>query len=269
MSIETKSVGGQRHYYRTADPTTTYPSVTSVVDGVAKPFLQRWAAGMAADLALDAPDYIARLAAEDRKEARRYLTGAADRYKRMRGTIGTRVHDVAEIALRSGTVPDVVHPDVRMYLPGLRAFIDAVQPQLVRAEETVWSDTYGYAGRFDAWLRVRLNDDWKPDPDGTPRLLLTDLKTSKSQQNSVALQLSAYAHADKVISADGTESELPAFDDGAILHIGHDGVPTFRRVDMGDEVFQHFLSLLDNYRWGRITSRRVLGDVIWQGEAPA
>ena len=257
MSIETKSVGGLRHYYRTADPTTTYPGVTSVVNGVPKPFLLRWSAGMAADLALDAPDYI----------ARRYLVGAADRYKRMRGTIGTRVHDVAEIALRTGTVPDIVHPDVRMYLPGLRAFIDAVQPQLVRAEETVWSDTYGYAGRFDAWLRVRLNDDWQPDPDGTPRLLLTDTKTSKSQNAEVALQLAAYAHADKVISADGTESPLPEFDGGALLHIGHDGVPTFRRVEIGDEVFRHFLSLLHTYHWGRGAARRVLGDVIWQGAA--
>lgn len=265
MSIETKSVGGQRHYFRTADPATAYPSVTSIVDGVPKPFIPRWEAGMAADLALDVPDYIAELAAEDRAAARRYLVGAATRYKRMRGTIGTRVHDVAEIALRSGTVPDIVHPDVRMYLPGLRAFIDAVQPQLVRAEETVWSDTYGYAGRFDAWLRVRLNDAWEPDPDGTPRLLLTDLKTSKSQQDSVALQLAAYGHADKVISADGTESPLPEFDGGALLHIGHDGVPTFRRVDMGAEVFDHFLSLLDTYQWGRVTSKRVLGDVIWKG----
>jgi hypothetical protein len=130
-----------------------------------------------------------------------------------------------------------------------------------------WSDTHEYAGSFDGILRLRLDEHGKPDPAGEPALVMADWKTSKSTYPDVALQMSAYANADKIIAPDGTETPMPEFDGALVLHITEDQA-SFKPVRIAAEngqpdVFAHFLHLRDTFEWVQRVSKTVLGDPIW------
>ncbi|MGW6920862.1 hypothetical protein ACWGA9_06195 [Streptomyces sp. NPDC054950] len=266
--VQTDETGGSRVYFKEIDPATRYPSVTVTVDMLPKKFLQRWHANMAADLALDSIDYIQRMADRDREGAKRWLAGAAYRYTEARGKIGTKAHDMFERIIRGQRVGRV-HPDMAPYQRCFQEFLDHVKPVLVRAEDVAWSDTHKYAGSFDAWLmlRVVVNDDgtWTLDPDNTSGVavwvnVIADWKTSKSIWPSVALQMGAYANADKIISAEGIEEDMPEFDGAVVLHITPDGwslVPVY--ADELRAAFELFLHLRKVTDWERITQKRVLG----------
>ena len=263
MAIKTTEGRGPRFYFDEAKPEIKYPGVTSIVGMLPKPFLQRWNANMAADLAVDSIDYLSSMAQRDREGAKRYIAGAAYRYTRERARIGTDAHDLFERMIRGDDMPHVrLHPDMIPYHRHFAEFLDTVQPELVRAEDVAWSDTHAYAGSFDAMLRLHLGENGKPDPQGESALVIADWKTGKSTYPDVALQMSAYAHADKVIAPDGSEAPMPAFDGACVLHITADEwsfLPV--RIDRAD-VYAHFLHLRNTFDWDRTTSKTVLGDAI-------
>jgi hypothetical protein len=161
------------------------------------------------------------------------------------------------------------HPDLEPYRAQFRDFLNAVKPVLVRAEDVAWSDTHGYAGSFDAWLQLRviLKDDgtWTLDPDNASGEavwvdVIADWKTSKSLWASVALQMAAYAFADRIIDPDGTEEPMPAFDGAVVLHITPEGwtlVPVYK-AEL-EAAFRYFLHLRQTLDWERIASRKALG----------
>jgi hypothetical protein len=262
MAIETTE-RGPRHYFDTDAPEVRYPGVTTIIGMEPKPFLPRWAAGMTAELAVDFHDVLARLVVRDRKGAIQWLTGASDRYKTERGDIGTDAHIIFENMIRGEDVGHV-HPDMVPYRDHFQQFLDAVNPELVHAEDIAWSDTHKYAGSFDAILRVWVTKDAKgntvmtPDRTGDPMDVIVDWKTSKSAYASVALQLSAYSKADIMANAEGDKQPFPKVDTGAVLHITADSW-VFKPVEIGDEVFSHFLSLRHTLDWDRTVSRKVFG----------
>lgn len=267
MAVESETKGS-RFYWRTHDPDRRYPGVTSVIDMLPKPFLTRWYANMTADLALDSIDYLQRMADRDRAGAKRYLAGAAKRYTDQRAGIGSKAHDMFERVLRGQSIRRL-HPDIEPYRRQFVDFIDQVNPTLVRAEDVAWSDTYRYAGSFDGQLLLSVI----PQPDGTWILdpynesgeavqvnVLADWKTSKSLWASVAIQLGAYTSADRIISADGSETPMPRFDGGVVLHITPEGwtlVPIYRPEL--DRAFALFLHLREVFEWERGGSKGVLG----------
>ncbi|MFF7408687.1 hypothetical protein [Streptomyces lydicus] len=265
MAVKT-TPGENRTYYKEEAPDTKYPGVTRIVGMLPKPFLQRWSANMAAELALDSIDYLQRMVDQDREGAKRYVAGAAYRYTDARAKIGSRAHDLFERMIRGERV-NRVHPDLVMYQRHFAEFLAVVKPVLVRAEDVAWSDTHGYAGSFDAWLMIRVtvlpDGSWELDPDGHNPLsvwvsVIADWKTSKSVWASVALQMSAYAHADKIIAPDGTEEDMPAFDGAVVLHITPDGWDLIRvRIDRED-VFAAFLHLRETLKWESTLSKTVL-----------
>lgn len=257
MAIRTVKSNGARLYYNEDTPAVRYPSVTSIVGMLPKPFLQRWAANMAADIAVDCLPLLQDLAARDSDGARQYIAGAAYRYTRERARIGSDAHDLFERMIR-GENPANVHPDMRHYQRHFADFLDTVQPELIRAEDVAWSDTHKYAGSFDGILRVRLNEDGRPDPTGDPVTVIADWKTSKSVHADVALQMAAYANADVVISPDGRREPMPALDGAVILHVTPEQW-TLKAVRADDDVFAYFLTLRNVYDWDADVSRKVLG----------
>lgn len=260
MAIKTTKVRRVRHYYDEAEPSVRYPSVTGIIDMLPKPWLQYWAAGMTAELAVDSLAILSDMAERDRAGAIAYLRGASSRYTKQRAGIGSEAHDLFERMIR-GQAVGRVHPDMEPYRRGFAQFLEEVQPELVRAEDVAWSDTHRYAGSFDAILRIRLGDDGKHNPAGDEHTVIVDWKTSASLHSEVALQISAYAHAEYVISPDGTRSMMPACEAGAALHITPDGWE-FVPVEIGSEVFDHFVSLRHTFDWTRSVSDNVLGDPI-------
>lgn len=260
--IDTTKGKGPRFYFKTDNPKVKYPGVTSIVGMLPKPFLQFWSAKMAAELAVDSLDFVKSI--HDRgghKAAVQYISGAARRYTEERSEIGSKAHDLMERMIRGENVRHV-HPDMEPYRRNFAEFLDAVQPELVRAEDVAWSDAYQYAGSFDAVLRIKLDDAGKPHRHGDPALLMVDWKTSKNTYPDVALQMSAYAHADVMVDPHGNESPMPEFDGAAVLHTTTDGWEfTPVRIDYED-VFGTFLHLREVFRWEREISKTVLGDHI-------
>jgi hypothetical protein len=266
VGIRTIQRSGGRFYFNEDFPDIKYPGVTSIVGMLPKPFLQYWSAGMVAELAVDSLDFIRQMAERDRDGAIGYLKGAATRYTKTRASVGSKAHDLFERMIR-GEYVGRVHPDMVPYQRNFAAYLDAVQPELVRAEDVAWSDEHEYAGSFDGILRIRLDENGKPDPQGEPALVMADWKTSKATYPDVSLQMSAYAHADKIISPDGTETPMPAFDGAVVLHITEDQA-SFKPVRISNEggqadVFEHFLSLRHTFEWVNRVSKTVLGDPIW------
>jgi hypothetical protein len=98
---------------------------------------------------------------------------------------------------------------------------------------------------------------------------MADWKTSKSTYPEVALQMSAYAHADYIVSSDGTREAMPEFDGACVLHIT-DETWAFKpvRIDEGD-VYEHFLSLRHTFEWVQRVSKTVLGDPIAEAASGA
>ncbi|UFQ15499.1 MULTISPECIES: hypothetical protein [Streptomyces] len=245
------------------DPVTAikYPGVTSVVAMLPKPFLVWWAARMTAEAAVSNLPAVASIAERDEAGAVDYLRNAHSRYTKLRARIGSEAHDLFERMIR-GEAIGRVHPDLEPYRAGFADFLDTVRPELVRAEDIAWSDSHEYAGSFDAILRVRLGEDGKPDHvSGEWHTLIVDWKTSKSTYPDVALQMAAYAHADKIIAPDGTSEPMPEFDGAAVLHITPDGW-AFKPVRIDREVFDVFLTLRRVFTWDREISKTVLGRAI-------
>jgi hypothetical protein len=262
VAIRTLQRSGSRFYFNEDFPDIRYPGVTSVVGMLPKPFLAYWQAKMVAELAVDSLEFIERMAERDRQGAVDYLKGAANRYTKTRASVGSQAHDLFERMIR-GQYVGRVHPDMVPYQRHFAEFLDGVQPELVRAEDVAWSDEHEYAGSFDGVLRLKLDENGKPDASGESALVMADWKTGKNTYPDVALQMSAYAHAEFIIAPDGSREAMPDFDGAVVLHIT-DEQAAFKpvRIDESD-VFAHFLHLRQTFNWVQRTSKTVLGDPIW------
>lgn len=261
--VQTVQRGGSRFYVDPEEPLVTVPGVTSVIGMMAKPFLQHWAAKMAAELAVDSIDYLKEMAERDREGAVKFVSGAARRYTTSRANVGSAAHDLFERMIRGEHIARTT-PELEPYRRGFAEFLAAVNPELISAEDVMWSDTHAYAGSSDAIFRVWLDDNNQADPTrkhGTPVVVLDDWKTSKDIHAEVALQLSAYANADRLVKPDGASEPMPAVEGGAVLHITPEGW-TFRPVEIGPDVFAVFLALRQVFDWDREISKRVIGKPI-------
>lgn len=256
--VHTIQRGGSR-FYVNPETAVKVPGVTSVVSMLPKPFLAFWQAKMVAELAVDSLAFVQQMAERDRQGAVDYLKGAARRYTKVRADVGSSAHDLFERLIR-GEVVARVHPDLEPYRRGFVDFLEKVNPELVRAEDIAWSDTHQYAGSFDGILRVWLAEDGTPTPDrsGEPHLLMVDWKTSKDTYPDVALQMSAYAHADWIIDSEGKREPMLAFDGAAVLHITAEQW-AFKPVNISAEVFDHFVTLRKTFDWDREVSKTVIG----------
>lgn len=269
--VRTIYKGGSRFYVHPEDREIVHPGVTSVLGMLAKQnFLAPWQAKLTAELAVDSIGFVAEMAERDREGAVDYLKGAARRYTKVRADIGSDAHDLFERMIRGedrlterdsfGRFVVRVRSDLEPYRLHFAEFLEAVNPEFVRAEDVAWSDTYGYAGSFDVWLTVWLDEDGNvtPDRSGKPHLIMGDWKTGKNTYPDVALQMAAYMRADYVIDPDGNREPMPEFDGAAVLHIT-DETWAFKPVAVTDEVFAQFLHLRATFDWDRHLSRTVIG----------
>lgn len=194
------------------------------------------------------------LALTDRDGALDYMKRAHRRVTKAAAGVGTEVHDLFERVARGETVRHV-HPDVRPYLDHIHAFHERYQPEHRHIEDAVWSDEHDYAGSFDAIS----------DIDG--ETVIIDVKTTRSGvHEDVALQLSAYAHADRIIKQDGQSHSLPNIQAGAALHLRPEGwrlVPV--RVD--EEVLAYFLHLRSIFDWNNEVAKTVIGKPDYESSA--
>ncbi|MET9480953.1 hypothetical protein [Streptomyces sp. NPDC006638] len=252
--VSTLKRGGSRFYVDPDDARVKVPGVTSVGDMLPKDYLRFWAVNVTADACVTNRDVWVPLAERDPKGAIDYLKGVHRRVSGDAATVGTEAHKLFERLARGEKVNDKhVHADVKQHVKWFREFLAEVQPQFVFMEETVWSDTHQYAGSFDAIAVV----------DGAK--VIIDWKTSKSVYDSVALQLSAYRYADRILVADTGESvPMPELAGGAVLHVRPEGW-SFVPVECGPQVFEQFLALRKTFDWERDGKKGVVGKPIASG----
>lgn len=270
--VSTQYVGGSRFYVSAEDTSITVPGVTSVLNMFPKGFLGPWNAKMVADLAVDTIEdgYLAQMVQRDREGAVTWLKDAAKRYTKQASEKGSDAHDLFERMIRGeelGPVSELMAPFVRHF----EEFLTAAQPELVSAEDVAWSDTHGYAGSYDAELLVKVDpESGKLDPQGEPIRLITDWKTGKNTYPDVALQISAYAFADKVISPGGESRPMPTFDGGLVVHVTADKWAA-KPVRVNEDLHRVFLEALRFFHavrkwegegWGRTRIPGMKDDVI-------
>ena len=246
--VNTIQRGGSRFYVH-PDTGDKVPGVTSVINMLPKPFLMPWASKMVAEFALENLGAINALASTDKQAAIDLLKNAPRRNTGKAADMGTDVHDVYD-RLAKGEDIGRQHPDMEPYVQNFTEFVDEFQPEFIFTEETVWSDTHGYAGSFDVYCTIqgeRVFGDWKTTRSGV--------------HAEVALQLAAYRHADYILRPDGSKVPIPEADGGFVLHTRPEGwslVP----VNCGDDEFQQFLNLRRVFDWDAEGKKGVIGKPI-------
>ena len=244
--VETIKRSGSRFYVSPVDGEKV-PGVTSVLNGLPKPFLQYWSAKVVAEYATEnVGSYIGLLLNGQKQAAIDLLKAAPRRYTNERANIGTDAHDLFERLGRGESVAGTVHPDLQGYVDNFNRFLDDFQPTFLMQEETVWSNMHRYAGSFDAIIEI------------AGETVIVDWKTTKAIYPEVGLQLSAYRYADFIVRPDGNTVPLPKnITGGAVLHIHPDKyelVPL--RCD--EAVFEYFLTLRAQFGWSDF-SKSVVG----------
>lgn len=143
-------------YYRIKD--NLYPSVTTILGVIRKPFLEHWRGELG--------------------------NIEADLQMHEAGGLGTTVHDLCE-AVNKGLPwcadDERIKRMVEAYEDWFRKYIREV----LYVEKVVYNPVYGYAGRFD--LVAIFKRDRKPS--------LLDIKTGNSLWPEIPLQLAAYSEA--------------------------------------------------------------------------
>jgi hypothetical protein len=252
--VSTIKRGGSRFYVNPDDARIKVPGVTSVVGMLPKDFLTYWAAKESAEAAVTNWDIVSKLVQRDPAGAVDYLKGAHRRKSKAASDLGSAAHDMFERQARGDYInPRHVHVDIKPHVRWFDEFLQTIQPEFLHLEETVWSDAHQYAGSFDAIARV----------DG--EIVVLDWKTSKAVYDSVALQLSAYRYADRIIrSEDGESVDVPAMHGGAVLHVRPEGWQ-FVPVECGEAVYGAFLALREVFDWEADGKKKVVGKPIASG----
>lgn len=181
------------------------PSVTTILQQLAKPALVPWAAKVTAALAADSVDVLAGMT---RDAAIDYLKAAPNRERGKAAARGTDVHRHAE-ALVHGAADDVP-PDLLPLVESCARFLDRwrIEPALV--EVAVFSRASNYAGSPDLFATCGAYDDepW-----------LFDYKTGSGIYPETALQLAAYRYAEFHVGEDGAELPVPEVVACAAVHL--------------------------------------------------
>lgn len=237
-----------RFYVDPDDASTKVPGVTSVLNEIAKPFLQFWSSKVVAEYAVDNLGPITQIVLNgDKAGAVDLLKGAPRRNTADAADTGTAAHAAFE-RMAKGLGPGRVTPTIQPFVEHFDAFLQAKQPEFVFLEETVWSDTYSYAGSFDAYMIM----------DG--KRYFVDNKTTRSGIHSeVGLQLAAYRYSDNIIRQDGSRVPTPEADGGMVVHVRPEGLKLVE-VQADEECFEVFKHLRAIFDYSRGLSKQIVSD---------
>jgi hypothetical protein len=241
MAVEIRNHGGG-HSYRRVETGEKVPSVTSALrDGVPKPQLQKWAAEMVAQFAVDHMDEWKDLPPI---EAYKLLCKAPYAALNRASVKGTTVHKLADRLLAGESVQ--VPSELEGYVQSAAAFIQEFDFQAWHTEVVVHSaDEHDHAGKLDAIGTALLADlaeyaEYEVDDDGRVPAII-DWKTSGSGVfGETAFQGAGYRYSRWMVLPDGTEIVMPKVSLFIAVHLTPDGYTAYP-MHTGPEVYRDFL----------------------------
>lgn len=257
MTFVVRKTAGRNHYYVDIDidPRHRMPGVTTIIKAMANKKLETYASSATADYAVNNWEAMNALPPADRVRA--IMSGRWEK-RNAGGENGKDVHRFGEKLLLGEPVE--VPPALRGYVESYVRFMDLSQIRAEHIEVPCYSATDRYAGTIDILGDLVLPDleEWADvprDEEGRSYGVL-DPKTGGGIYESAALQLCAYAHAERIILEGATTSDrskrveidMPAVDFAAAVHVHPDGTPaTLVRTDASDDAFRKFQYLIQIY----------------------
>lgn len=172
-----------------------YPSVTHILDVVAKPQLQYWFG-----------QQVYRATIADPSISEKDALNAPYALSKKAGARGSTVHSIVEVFKHTDTFEtfmETVVPDYAGYARTFWRWVQEYRPEIEEHERTVVSRKHGYAGTLDMIAHINGHK------------LIVDAKTGKDIYPNFWLQLSAYRQA---LKEEGTE-----VDGVAVLLLGEEG----------------------------------------------
>lgn len=242
--ILAEGLTGRRYVWPPDEPEHVVPSVTTILDNVAKPWLARAAANRVASEAVDTILKWEGLAADD---AKRVLANSHTRAWKRKADAGTAVHDAIEAFLDKEPVVDL-DEDHLPYLAGALLFLQEHVTRILHYEAVVYNLTYKYAGRVDAICKFK---DGSKGP--------VDWKTGHVSDDHV-LQVNAYAHAEFVGEEDGTQLTLPPQQTGYVVQLPGDGSYKAWPVEITPRAFKTFTAYRTVQKWVDDHKEQAFGD---------
>lgn len=219
-----KPVPKRRAGYYVIDEHRVYPSITTILQVIAKPALIHWSAKVTAEALMEDPSL-------DLDQA----IAVGKMKKEKAGDAGSTVHSWAE-AYKQGAklTPETLPEHLQGYGRAMFAWIEAERPKILHNELEVYSDLHRIAGKTDMVVMVR------------GKCAVVDLKTSKGIYPEYGLQISAYKTCLNEMRALALAGVIPEVEDTYVLHIKADGNYEFRRMD---EPFDAFLAAKRLWEW--------------------
>ena len=224
------------------------PSVTGLIKGgLPSPALMYWSARTVAEFVADNRDQVESLWQMGRGSVVAALKETPWTKSGLAAAKGTEVHTYAE-QLAAGVAVDVPEHLIG-YVESCARFLDEWDPTPILTECSVGNRTHWWAGRLDMVAGF--------DDRGVG---IIDWKTGKGIYPEVALQLSAYSHAEfYVLDEDPTtEFPMPDIDWAAAVHLREDGYDVVP-VDASDatyKVFRHVALVAKHAK----TAKSLLGE---------
>ncbi len=227
-------VTGRGRHYRHPRTGELYPSVTTIIETLAKPWLGAWMAKLVAGYAWD--NRMALLEMSDREAAVDFLKGAPRRQRDSAAGVGDLVHEVVEARVLGRPEPEIPE-HAAPYVAAWEAFAKDTGIVFTHSEETVFNGSEGYAGTFDFLGRI-----------GGLRVL-GDYKTGSGIYDEVILQLAALRYAPELWDSQAQDSvDMPPVDRCIAVHLQPDGYRV-HLIDAGERAYDAFLGLLAAWRW--------------------
>ena len=188
----------------------TVPSVTTIIDVLSKPGLDRWYG--------------------------RLGLAEAEKQKNEAAEFGSTVHGLIE-AIYQGQDPEISDPRVKKAITNFKKWADHHIEEWVAFEKAIFHDELLYAGTVDAFAKLK----------GSNRLVLVDFKTSKKVRDEYYLQVAAYVRATRI---EDDCVDLEEVKGAIILHLDHETLTWEAvNAHIDEELFDVFKSCLTIYKW--------------------
>lgn len=214
-----KDVPKRRAGYYIIDENRIYPSVTSILQVIAKPQLIYWSAKVTAEALMENPmlDLDQAIAAgKNRKEAA--------------GATGSTIHTWIEAWKQGAVLPtDSLPVELQGYGKAFLDWAALEKPEILVNEMEVFSDEHKIAGKIDMIARVR------------GKVAVIDAKTGSGVYPEYGLQMAAYQ-----VCINEMAGDIPTVEENWVLHLKRDGNYEFRKMN---EPFDVFLAAKKLWEW--------------------